>query len=189
MFAKGLLYVISGPMFAGKTSELIRLYDRSVFGNMKSVLIKPKLDTRYADNDIVTHDKRQRQSYSISNVDELDDILALEKPDNIFIDEAQFFSSNIVEKIDSIRKLGTNVYVSLLNQTSEGKAFPFMDKTLDIGTLLANADYIETFTAVCPICGKNATKSYKLESSGMEVDVGGKGKYQPRCFEHWEPRK
>ncbi len=189
MFAKGLLYVISGPMFAGKTSELIRLYDRSVFGNMKSVLIKPKMDNRYSESDIITHDNRLRKSYNISNVEELNDILALEKPDNIFIDEAQFFASNIVEKIDSVRKQGINVYVSLLNQTSEGKAFPFMDKILDIGTLLANADYIETFTAVCPICGKNATKSYKLEASGNEVDIGGKNKYEPRCFEHWEPRK
>ena len=61
MFSKGLLYVISGPMFAGKTSELLRLYDRSIYGNQKSILVKPSLDNRYSDNEIATHDCKKRK--------------------------------------------------------------------------------------------------------------------------------
>ena len=88
-----------------------------------------------------------------------------------------------------MRKSGLNVYCSLLNQTSEGKAFPFLDKKENVGSLLVMADHVETLNAVCPICGRNATKTYKLESSGQEVDVGGSNKYEPRCYEHWEPKK
>lgn len=73
-------------------------------------------------------------------------------------------------------------------KTSEGKAFPFSDKKNNVGSLLAMADDIKTLTAVCPICEKNATKTYKLESSGKEVDVGGSNKYEPRCYKHWTPK-
>ena len=188
-FAKGLLWVISGPMFAGKTSELIRLYDRTIFANQKSIIVKPMLDNRYSNEGISTHDNRTRKSYVLLNIEELNEIVSLEKPDNVFIDEAQFFTSKVLNVIDDLRKIGINVYVSLLNQTSEGIPFPFIDKKEDVGTLLAKADYIETFTAICPVCGRFATKSFKLESTGQEIDVGGSNKYEPRCFEHWEPRR
>lgn len=189
MYSKGLLWVISGPMFSGKTSELIRLYDRSIFGKTKSIIVKPVLDTRFSDTHVATHDNKIKKSRLLKEIEELQEIVNLEKPDNVFIDEAQFFSSKILEVIEGLRKSGLNIYVAVLNQTSEGNAFPFIDKKADIGALLAMADYIETFTAVCPVCGKNATKTYKTELSGKEVDVGGSDKYEPRCFEHWEPRK
>ncbi len=188
-YSKGLLWVISGPMFAGKTSELIRLYDRTIFANQKSIIVKPSLDNRYSDSEVATHDNRTRKSFIVNNIEELNEIVAKELPENVFIDEAQFFSSKILNVIDDLRKLGINVYCSLLNQTSEGHAFPFMDKKQDVSSLLVKADHIETFSAVCPVCGKNATKTYKIESSGNEVDVGGSNKYEPRCYEHWEPKK
>lgn len=188
-YSKGLLWVISGPMFAGKTSELIRLYDRTFYANQKSIIIKPSLDNRYSDSEVSTHDNRTRKSFILNDIEELKEIVSKELPENVFIDEAQFFSSKIVNIIDDLRKLGINVYCSLLNQTSEGKAFPFMDKKVDVGALLVKADHIDTLTAVCPVCGKNATKTYKIESSGNEVEVGGSNKYEPRCYEHWEPKK
>ena len=189
-YSKGLLLVISGPMFAGKTSELIRLYDRTIYANQKSIIIKPSLDNRYSsDCEVSTHDNKSRKSFILNNIEELQNIVAKELPENVFIDEAQFFSSNILTVIDDLRKLGINVYVSTLNQTSEGKAFPFTDKKDTVANLLVKADHIETFSAVCPICGKNATKSLKIASSGTEVDVGGSNKYEPRCYEHWEPKK
>jgi len=189
MYSKGLLWVISGPMFAGKTSELIRLYDRTIYANQKSVIVKPSLDNRYSDNEVATHDNKKRESFIITNIEELSSIVEKESPENVFVDEAQFFSSKIISVISDLRKIGINVYCSLLNQTSEGKAFPFLDKREDVSVLLVNADHIETLTAVCPVCGRNATKTYKIESSGNEVDVGGSNKYEPRCYEHWEPRK
>ena len=189
-YAKGLLWVISGPMFAGKTSELIRLYDRTIYANQKSIIVKPSLDNRYSsDNEVATHDNRTRKSFILNNIEELTAIITTEMPENIFIDEAQFFSSNILHVIDDLRKLGINVYCSMLNQTSEGHAFPFIDKKQDVSALLVKADHIETFSAVCPICGRNATKSLKIDNSGNEVDIGGSNKYEPRCYEHWEPKK
>jgi len=188
-YSKGLLWVISGPMFAGKTSELIRLYDRTTYANQKSIIVKPMLDNRYSNTDVSTHDNRTRKSYVLLNIEELNEVVGLEKPDNVFIDEAQFFNSKVLNVIDDLRKESINVYVSVLNQTSEGHPFPFMDKKADVGTLLAKADYINTFTAICPICGKFATKTFKIEATGHEVDVGGSNKYEPRCFEHWKPKK
>jgi len=188
-YSKGLLWVVSGPMFAGKTSELIRLYDRTTYANQKSIIIKPSLDNRYSDSEVATHDNRTRKSFILNNIEELKEIVAKELPENVFIDEAQFFSSKILNVAEDLRKLGINVYCSLLNQTSEGKAFPFMDRKDTVATLLVKADHIETFSAVCPLCGKHATKTFKTESSGQEVDVGGSNKYEPRCYEHWEPKK
>jgi thymidine kinase len=189
VFSKGLLYVISGPMFAGKTSELLRFYDRTIYGNQRSILVKPSLDNRYSDCEVSTHDSKKRESFVLNNIEDLSSIIEKEHPENVFIDEAQFFSTKILKIVDELRKSGINVYCSLLNQTSEGKAFPFLDKKENVGELLVMADHVKTLNAVCPVCGKNATKTFKLESSGQEVDVGGSNKYEPRCYEHWEPKK
>ncbi len=189
MFSKGLLHIISGPMFSGKTSELIRLYDRSGFAKQKSIIIKPSIDLRYSKEKVSTHNQDMRLCYVLNNINELTTIIEKELPENVFIDEAQFFDSNILDFITNLRNKNINVYCAILNQTSEGNPFPFKDNDKDVGTLMALADNITILTAVCPVCGKFATKTYKRENSGKEVDVGSFDKYEPRCYEHWDPKK
>jgi len=186
---KGNIISITGPMFSGKTTELLRIYTRTILAKQKSLIIKPIIDKRYSDKEVVSHDNIKRDAIVCKNInDSLKEINKI-NPNNIFIDEAQFFDSNILDFVETISNRNINIYLCFLNQTSEGKPFLFRDKKQDVGYLLAISDKIISLDAVCSKCGKPATKSFKLKSSGNEVDVGGVERYEPRCKDDWEPVK
>ena len=111
------------------------------------------------------------------------------KIQNVFIDEAQFFDSELKRAVQRMQNQGTNVYLAFLTQTSGGRAFPFADNRGNVTELLEMADFIQSFTAVCFNCGHVATKTYKLHSTGSAVEVGGPDTYSAACVDCWEPRE
>ncbi len=177
-------------MFSGKTTELLRIKSREEVAKRHSFVFKPKLDVRYSDVSIVNHNGIKEEAISVDSASEIlknvEEYLSSGRNKeipliNIFIDEVQFFTSDILEVILEISKKGINVFSCGLNQTFEGKPFPFKDKKDHIGTLMALSDYLVHLDAVCNNCGEAATKTYRLGDSKETVILGGTEKYQARC--------
>jgi len=186
----GKITTITGPMFSGKTTELLRLKSREEIARRHSFVFKPRLDDRYSDKSIVNHNGIKEEAIVVDSSLDISknvlDYLSSQRSKeilliNIFIDEVQFFTSDIIEVILEISKKGINVFSCGLNQTFEGKPFPFKDKKDHIGTLMALSDFVIHLDAVCNNCGEIATKTYRLGDNKETVVLGGLDKYQARC--------
>jgi thymidine kinase len=189
---KGRIDIICGPMFSGKTSELLRRLERLDYANRKYLLIKPKFDNRYADDAVVSHSKKSNKSVSIEKAREVLDLVK-KNPDIkiIAIDEAQFFDkndeNNLFQVCRELKRKEYSVIINGLDMDSDGKPFGLMPE------LMAIADSIQKIKAVCmfPGCGEDAEMSLKLNgnlSDGQSdniVELGEKDKYEARCFKHW----
>lgn len=169
------LVVNTGSMFSGKSTELLRQGERHLIAGHKVVFIKPQMDTRYSASEIVNHkgDKVTAIPVPIDG-----DILQYVPYDTnvVLIDEVQFFGSTITYQIETLVQNGVTVYCSGLDMDFEGKPFYIVSR------LLALADEINKFHAVCSNCGQDAVYSAKLDnSSHSRIELGEKDKYKPLC--------
>lgn len=183
----GKLTIITGPMWSGKTTELLRQYDRKVHAQLDCILVKHGIDTRYGPNHVVTHvntyglhTKGQAVIYeTISGLIQGEGLFS-RSIDTVFIDEIQFFSDK--KLCLELLNVGINVVVAGLNGNFKRQMFPDMDQ------LFSSASEIIMLTAVCGVCKKDdAPFSSKLRSDGdaQAVDVGGADKYVPTCLKCW----
>lgn len=186
----GKLTTITGPMFSGKTTELLRIYSREEIGKRKSLLFKPAMDNRYSESKVVNHDGRAIPANIVKTSEEIYqttmDYLESEENRasalvNVFIDEVQFFDSDILDVIKKLTNKEINVFTSGLNQTYLGDPFPFKDGKNHIGFLMAISDYVIHLDAVCNNCGEAATKTYRKGEQKETVIIGGTDLYQARC--------
>jgi thymidine kinase len=186
------LEVITGPMFAGKTSELIRLVERAVYAKKRAGIFKPALDKRYSESEVVTHNGLRYQAYVIPTNEEGIKIIQqlADKLDVIGIDEIQFFPLDVVKLCEKLADQGKRIIVSGLNLDFRGEPFEV------IAELLVRADSIYYLTAVCTICGREATRTQRLIDGNPapydspRIMVGGKELYEARCrFHHVVPGK
>jgi thymidine kinase len=182
-YKRGRLEVIAGPMFAGKSSALLkRLLFLEHSGN-KALVLKPVIDDRYDANSIVTHNQLKHDAVAVIDLELVKDNYTI-KPYNfhtIFIDEVQFFDpKETLWFVEEGLREGVNFVCAGLDQDSRGVPF---DTT---ARMLALADDIEKITAFCNVCGQSASKTQRLSTGGGRVNVGGADKYEPRCHEHWE---
>jgi len=182
------LKVYAGPMYAGKTTALIGELTIALDNNKRPLVIKPIIDNRYGENDIVSHDGvsvTEITGVSVLRmpIDQIPDLDQIKDIDILFVDEAQFFM-NIGNAIDAYLELGIDVVTVGLDMDSNGKPFGSMP------ALLAKADKVHKLTATCSVCGETATRTYrKPGNSKDQVLIGGTETYEPRCLEHWSPRK
>lgn len=179
---KGSLTVIAGPMFSGKSEELLRLVRRAMIAKRSVVVFKPSRDDRYSKSRIVSHNGTQIESVAVDdrNPQSLFGYIDWHKTDLVAIDEIQFFAEDVLDVIDSFIDKGIHVIVAGLNLDSWKKPFGPMPQ------LLAKADHIEKLSAVCKECGDdNATLSQLLDTSQSSpsdhIVVGGSEKYEARC--------
>jgi thymidine kinase len=180
----GTLKVYSGCMYAGKTTSLIGELTIALDNNRRPLIIKPLIDKRYADEDIVSHDGISIKQMANVDVLRLDvdqcpskELLAF--IDVLFIDEAQFFT-NIGDKIDEYLEMGIDVIAVGLDMDSNGVPFGSMP------TLLAKANKVYKLTATCSVCDGVATRTYRKPGTATDqVLIGGTETYEPRCFKHW----
>ena len=169
----GWIEVICGSMFSGKTEELIRRLKRARIANLKVEIFKPAIDTRYDEQNVVSHDEKFIVSTPVNN--SLNILLLSEGVDVVGIDEAQFFDSGLVEVCEQIAIRGTRVIVAGLDMDFRGKPFgPMPD-------LLAIADYITKVHAICMQCGNIASRSYRKVPNNAQVMLGEKEEYEARC--------
>ena len=170
---RGWIEVICGSMFSGKTEELIRRLKRAKIANLKLEIFKPKVDVRYHEEQVVSHDANSIMSSPIENSQEI--LLLAQDADVIGIDEAQFFDNEIVTVCEKLALKGVRVIVAGLDMDYKGKPFGPMPQ------LLAVADYITKLHAICVKCGNIANISYRKTIQNGQVVLGEKDVYEPRC--------
>lgn len=176
----GVIEVITGPMFAGKSEELLRRINRLIYAKKKFLVFKPNIDDRYSKDDIVSHQKRKYKAISISKSEEILDYITNDIQ-AVFIDEVQFFDEKIVDICSDLAKKGIRVIVAGLDMDFKGD--PFKITSL----LLAKAEYVTKLTAICVVCGKEATMTQRLvngtpaKESDPIILVGASEAYEPRC--------
>lgn len=183
---KGTIEVICGPMFSGKTEELIKRVRRCGFAKQDCVIFKPSIDNRYSAKDVASHDGKIHPAITVQDTDELE--VALENiraanqgelPDVVGIEEVQFFGENIVQIIYDLKVKGIRVIAAGLDM--DWKGYPFNITT----TLMGLADKVDKQAAICVVCGDDGTYSYLKNKTGDQIQVGTTDKYEARCFNHW----
>lgn len=170
---QGWIEVVCGSMFSGKTEELIRRLRRATIANQKVEIFKPTIDTRYDDNDIVSHDAKSIPSTPVSHSQNI--LLLAQDAEVIGIDEAQFFDAELPNVCQHLAQKGKRVIIAGLDMDFMGKPFG------PIPELLAMAEYITKLHAICVQCGNIANFSYRKSASEDRVVLGEKDVYEPRC--------
>lgn len=171
----GWIEVICGSMFSGKTEELIRRMRRVQFAHRSVAIFKPKIDTRYSDQDVVSHDANSIKSIAVSCAAEILEHSLAEGVEVIGIDEAQFLDNGIVEVAQTLANQGIRVIIAGLDTDFRGKPFGPMP------TLMAIAEYVTKVHAICVHCGDLANHSHRLTKSNKIVELGEKDIYEPVC--------
>lgn len=180
---KGWLEVITGPMFAGKSEELIRRVKTLSYTKMKIIAFKPAIDDRYDKTAIASHDGAKYEAYAIKNAHS---ILELVKEDTqvVAIDEIQFFDMSIVKICEKLADRGIRVIAAGLDLDFKGEPFGPMPE------LLARAEFVTKLSAVCTVCGCAATRTQRLidgkpaDYNDPIIKVGAKENYEARCRKH-----
>ncbi len=170
----GWLEVICGPMFSGKTEELIRRLTRAQYARQKVQIFKPRIDNRYDDEAVVSHSDQSLAGTAVDDFDELREELT-PQVEVIGIDEVQFFDAEIVDFCQNMADSGRRVVVAGLDQDYRGEPFEPMPR------LLAVAEYITKLMAICVRCGNPAHRSYRLAEDPQQVLVGSDEQYEARC--------
>jgi len=170
---RGWIEVVCGSMFSGKTEELIRRLKRAKIANLRVEIFKPKIDTRYDEQKIVSHDENAILSTPIDNSQTI--LLLASDVDVVGVDEAQFFDDQLPEVCEQLAMRGIRVIVAGLDMDYQRKPFGQMPN------LLAKADFITKLHAICVRCGNIANYSYRKTTQEGQVVVGEKDIYEPRC--------
>lgn len=176
----GWIEVITGPMYSGKSEELIRRIKRVKIAKQKIQVFKPIIDDRYSKCDVVSHAGEKQEAISVSCAEE---ILSLVDEDTsvIAVDEAQFFDEKLVDVCVSLADQNKRVICAGLDMDFRGMPFGPMPQ------LMAVAEFVDKLQAICVVCGNPATRTQRLingEPAGMNdpvVMVGAEEKYEARC--------
>lgn len=176
----GCIEVVCGSMFSGKTEELLRRVKRARLARQRVVLFKPRIDNRYDDVKVVSHEGIKAEATAVASSTELLSFVNLESApqvgvDVVGIDEAQFFDDAIVDAAEKLANAGIRVICAGLDQDYRGKPFGPMP------ALMAVAEYVTKLQAVCSRCGAAACRSQRLIGMEGQLFVGGAADYEPRC--------
>ena len=172
---RGRIEVICGSMFSGKTEELIRRMKRAKFAKQKVEIFKPAIDTRYSEEDVVTH---EGHSIASTPLDSSASILLLSSDIEVVgIDEAQFFDMGLPDVCKQLADSGVRVIIAGLDMDFRGMPFGPMPQ------LMAIADDVTKVHAICVQCGNLAMYSYRKVSGDKQVMLGETQEYEPLCRE------
>jgi thymidine kinase len=176
----GWIEVVVGPMFSGKSEELIRRLRRAEIARQRVQIFKPAIDARYAVNEIVSHSGLGIPSDNVSKASEVLEKLS-PRTEVVGIDEAQFLGEEIVEVCSKLANMGKRVIVAGLDTDYRGRPFEPMPR------LLAVAEEITKLLAICVRCGNPAVHTQRLVESDELIVVGAGGAYEARCRRCFEP--
>jgi len=166
----GWMEVICGSMFSGKTEELIRRLRRAEMAGQQVEIFKPKLDNRYADEEVVSHNQNKIKSTPVETPDEI--LLLGSNCDVVGIDEAQFFDESIVEIANQLANNGVRVVIAGLDMDYIGRPFGPMPN------LMATAEYVTKVHAICKKTGNLANYSMRTSGSDDLVQLGETDSYE-----------
>lgn len=177
---KGWVETICGPMFAGKTEELIRRVKRMDFAHKKYVVFKPSIDDRYSISEIVSHNKKSLSAINIDHGSEMEKYLTGDIQ-AVVIDEVQFLGDDIVKYVKDLADAGYRVICGGLDTDFRGEPFGI------IGNIMAISESVTKLTAICTCCGGEATKTQRIINGKPAyyddpiILVGEKESYEARC--------
>jgi len=179
----GRIEVIVGPMFSGKSEELLRRLKRARIARQRVACFKPDIDLRYHRTSIASHSSQTHEAETIANVADLRRALYRQMPEIevVGIDEAQFVDDSIVQLTGELVHLGKRVVIAGLDTTFTGEPFG------PIPALMAIADEVTKLSAVCMVCGAPAVHTQRLGASRELVVVGAAGVYEARCRNCFRP--
>jgi len=177
----GWVEVICGSMFSGKTEELIRRLKRAKIARQKVEIFKPVIDTRYDDEEVVSHDANSIRSTPVHSSSQI--LLMANDFDVVGIDEAQFFDDELSSVCNILANSGIRVIVAGLDMDYLGVPFG------PIPALMATAEYVTKVHAICPICGDLANYSHRIVDQDGQVMLGETDVYEPLCRKHFLEKK
>ncbi len=169
----GWIEVVCGSMFSGKTEELIRRLKRARIAKQKVEVFKPAVDTRYDEEDVVSHDETKEHSIPVQNASQI--LFYAEDFEVVGIDEAQFFGNELVGVCNELAAKGKRVIVAGLDMDYLGKPFG------PIPHLMASAEYVTKVHAICIRCGDLASYSHRTIADDKLVVLGETDNYEPLC--------
>ena len=176
----GWIEIICGPMFSGKSEELIKRLRRAQIARRRVQIFKHGMDARYDATSIVSHSQMSLPGVAINDVN---DILHLvdDRTELVAIDEGQFFGDDIVAVANKLANQGKRVIVAGLDLDFLGQPFGPMPQ------LMCCAEYVTKQLAICMTCGEPANFTQRLTSATEQVVVGADETYEARCRRHFEP--
>ncbi len=179
----GRMEVITGPMFSGKSEELIRRLKRAQIARLRVASFKPDVDLRYQPDAIASHSAQTIQAVAVRDVERMRAVLfpVLDTIDVVGIDEAQFFDETLIGLAMELVHAGKRVVLAGLDTTFAGEPFA------PIPELMAIADEVLKLSAVCMVCGAPAIHTQRLGTSQQLVVVGATGVYEARCRACFRP--
>lgn len=176
----GKIEVLVGPMFAGKTTSLIKRTKELESQGKKVKVFKHLIDNRYQENSICTHDKESLKAYNIKDLKEID----TKDIDVIVLDEFHFFPSILIKYCEEWKKSEKHVILAGLNLDHQGMPIRFKDLEKNFEDLKKIADEIHYLKARCAVCGKEATMTERIIKTDDYHFVGGAEAYRPVCERH-----
>ncbi|MBS1820775.1 MAG: thymidine kinase [Acidobacteria bacterium] len=182
----GRIEIITGPMFSGKSEELIRRLKRARIARQRVACYKPDIDLRYHRTAIASHSSQTHDASVVTpNSDRLrEDLFAngkIDEVDVIGLDEVQFFDNDVIPLALELVHLGKRVILAGLDTTFANEPFG------PVPNLMALADEVTKLSAVCMTCGAPAIHTQRLGASQELVVVGAAGLYEARCRTHFQP--
>jgi len=170
---KGWIEVICGSMFSGKTEELIRRLKRAIIARQKVEIFKPKIDKRYDELKVVSHDSNFIASKPVATSAEM--LSLADGAAVVGIDEAQFFDDALPEVCETLANRGIRVIVAGLDMDFLGQPFGPMPR------LMASAEYVKKVHAICMQCGNLAHHSFRTVTNSAQIMLGTQESYVPLC--------
>jgi thymidine kinase len=182
----GRVEVVCGPMFAGKTEELLRRVRRAVIAGRRVVVIGHRLDDRYGEGRLASHAGLDYPSLAVGDASAIEAAVD-DETDVVAIDEAQFFGPELIPVVGRLAARGLVVIVAGLDVTFDGRPFE------PLPALMALAERVDKLTAICSVCGEEAVFHVRVAGPPagaealVEANVGGPERYQARCRRHGPP--
>lgn len=176
----GWVEVIIGPMYSGKSEELIRRIRRTKIAKQKVQVFKPEIDNRYSKDDVVSHCGEKEEAVRVKNSSQILDLLDADTQ-VIAIDEVQFFDEGIIDIITVLADNNKRVICAGLDMDFRGEPFG------PIPALLAIAEFVDKIQAICVVCGNPATRTQRLingkpaKYEDKIVLIGATESYEARC--------
>lgn len=179
----GYIEIVVGPMYSGKSEELIRRIKRAEIAKQKVLVFKPAIDNRYSASDVTTHNGSAIQAIA---VDDLDEVYAYIDPSVqvVGFDEVNFFDKKIVKVVKDLANMGIRVVCAGLDMDFKGEPFGAVPQ------LMAMAEFVDKLQAVCVICGQPATRTQRIingqpaKYDDPVILVGATESYEARCRCH-----
>ncbi|WP_033160868.1 thymidine kinase [[Mycoplasma] collis] len=174
-FYKGMIEVIVGPMFSGKSDELLKRIRILKYAKIKTLIVKHSFDKRFSTDKIISRTGAEIKAFSVSNAEEIEELFLKDKYKAIAIDEAQFFDKNLIKFISQKADEGIRVLVSGLDMNYLREPFGIMPYILSI------AENITKLQAICLKCYNAASTSFrKIPDKNLNM-LGDKDEYEARC--------